>query len=113
MIAMNACYNISDASSATIAKREHSSFSVMMFFGNIGNLLPPFIIGPVLDNVNLNSKVFDCLSGLEITAQDFKLPFSISNGILLVMALFTFGCVDVTVEKPERKLSFKSIFLMK
>ena len=110
MIVMNACYNITDATAATLAQREHSSFSLIIIFGSIGGLLPPLIMGPVLDNVNLNSKVFDCLTGLEITAQDFKLPFSVSNGILLLLAAFAFGFLDVRVEAPPRKLSLKEEF---
>ena len=110
MIAMNACYNISDAAAATVAKREGSSFSTVFFFGGIGNLLPPLFIGIILDKINLSSAKFDCISGMEIFTQDFKFPYSISNGILFILSVFTFCCLDVQMEKPDKKLSFKEEF---
>ena len=110
MTAMNACYNISDASATTVTKREGSSFSLTFFFGNIGNLASPFLVGQLLDHVNLNGKELDCLSGEDITAQDFKLPFSISNGILFLMICFTIFCVEIQVDKSEKKMSLKEEF---
>ena len=110
MIAMNACYNISDATVATVAKREGSSFSTVFFFGSIGNLLPPLFIGVILDKINLSSALFDCVSGMEIITQDFRLPYFISNGILFILTVFTFSCLDVQMEKADRKLTFKEEF---
>ena len=66
---MHQIKNISDATAATVSKRFNSSISVVFWFQVIGGVLPPLILGPLLDNVNLNPQVFDCLSGMEITDQ--------------------------------------------
>ena len=43
-------FNITDAAAATIAKRENSSYSLLLMAGNIGYLINPFIVGPLVDN---------------------------------------------------------------
>jgi len=107
---MNASFNISDAAAATKAKKEGAAYSSIMFFGTIAGIITPNVIGPILDNVNLNPSSHDCLTGIDITPTDYRIPFAIADSAFLAMAIFIFFFIDIEVESPAKKMTFKQEF---
>ena len=49
----------------------------------MAGIITPNVIGPILDNVNLNPPSFDCLTGLDITPTDYRVPFAIADTAFL------------------------------
>ena len=81
----------------------------MLFVGNIGYMIDPFIVGPLVDNIDLGWSAFiDCLTEMEIIPIDYKLPYFIADGFFLLMAIFVFFFLDIIVEKSTKKLSIVS-----
>jgi hypothetical protein len=76
----------------------------------LGSIIAPLVIGPILDHVNLNPVTLDCLTGLDITPDDYRIVFAISDAVMICMALHLFFFVNVEVEKSEKKSSFKQEF---
>ena len=58
-ILVNVNYNISDATAATLAKKENSSYSIIFWFGQVGTLIPSFTVGQLVDHVNFGSSYMD------------------------------------------------------
>jgi len=109
-IFMNASFNISDAAAATKAKKEGAAYSSIMFFGTLAGIITPNLIGPILDNVNLNKPSTDCLTGIDITPTDYRVPFAIADAAFLGMAIFIFFFIDIEVETPDKKITFTQEF---
>jgi len=107
---MNASFNISDAAAATKAKREGASYSSIMFFGTLAGIITPNLIGPILDHVNLYPTTRDCLTNLDITPPDYRVPFAIADAALLGMAIFVFFFIKIEVEKTDKKMTFSQEF---
>ena len=113
-----------DAAAATKAKKEKASYSSIMFFGeynclgflhdflagSFGGILAPNIIGPIVDHVNFNPTIIDCISGEDVTTADYRVPFGIANCCFFFMAAFVYFFVDIEVEKTDTKLPFRQEF---
>ena len=46
-------------------------------------MITPNVIGPILDHVNLNPPSDDCLTGIDITPTDYRVPFAIADAAFL------------------------------
>jgi len=107
---INGLFNISDGAASTITIAEHSSYSLVMFFGNIGSLIPNFVAGPIVDNINLGSDYWDCLAGSYVNVSDFKIPFFIMDAYYIVLGIIVYFFLNIQIPKSEKKLSFKEEF---
>jgi hypothetical protein len=67
-------------------------------------------MGPLVDNLNFYPVAADCLTGEDITPNDFRLPFGISSAGQLLMVLLIATVLNMEVPKPEKKLAFKEEF---
>ena len=47
--------------------------------GTLAGIITPNLIGPILDHVNLNIPSHDCLTGIDITPVDYRVPFAIAD----------------------------------
>ena len=78
--------------------------------GSLGGFFAPLIIGPIVDNVNFNPPSYDCLTGQDITFDDFRLPYGLSGACLVLLATFLYFFVNIEVDKPTEKLGFCAKF---
>ena len=76
----------------------------------MGGLLSPLIVGPVVDKLNFYTPSHDCLTGQEVTPQDFRLPFGIANISLFMLTIFLYFFLKVDLLKTEKRSSFKEEF---
>ena len=98
---VNVVFNISDGAASTITIRERSNYAVVHFFG---------IVGPIVNNLSFGTDYWDCLAETMVSVNDFKIPFFIQDGVLVVIMIIVFFFLDVDIEKKEKKLTFKEEF---
>ena len=67
-------------------------------------------MGPLVDNLNFYPPSIDCLTGVDVTPNDFRLPFGISNIGLFFLVVFSWFFLKVEVPKPDKKLTFREEF---
>ena len=51
--------------------------------GTLAGIITPNLIGPILDHVSLYPTTRDCLTNLDITPPDYRVPFAIADAALL------------------------------
>ena len=47
--------------------------------GTVASIIAPNVIGPIVDHVNLNTPIHDCLTGIDITPDDYRIPWVIAD----------------------------------
>lgn len=107
---LNSTFNLSDAAATTKAKQEGSSFSIVLFFGVLSGLLAPLIVGYIVDHVNFKDPLIDCFTGVDITTDDYRVPFGIADLLFIGLIIFIFFLLEVEVEKSDQKLPFRQEF---
>ena len=109
-ILINVMFNITDGAASTIAIKENFDYAKICFFAAAGSIIPNFITGPIVDNVGFGTDYWDCLAGETVEVSDFKVPFFIQDGVLIIMMIVIFFFLEIEIQKPEKKLSFKEEF---
>ena len=63
--------------------RQNKKLCIIVCSGTAAGIITPNVIGPILDNVNLNQPSNDCLTGIDITPTDYRVPFAIADAAFL------------------------------
>ena len=85
--------------------------------GTIAAIVAPNLLGPIVDHVNLNTPLHDCLTGIDITPADYRIPFAIADVTFLGEVNLKFGyvrcvCYDIFCHFARTdSYSFKRVFI--
>ena len=54
-------------------------------------IVAPKLLVPIVDHVNLNTQLHECLTGIDITPADYRIPFAIADVTFLGEVNLKFG----------------------
>ena len=69
--------------------------------GTIAAIVAPNLLGPIVDHVNLNTPLHDCLTGIDITPADYRIPFAIADVTFLGEANLKCDCIFSVILPQE------------